>query len=423
MARIVMPKRWAQQMSTEWTATAIVPPEVRADLARGTHQPGLRAYHSRLLLSLIRRHGSLPKAEIARQTGLSAQTVSVIIRELEQDGLLVKEKPQRGKVGQPLVPFSLNPEGAYFIGLKIGRRSGDLALLDLSGKVRAKLHQAYTYPSPEGLIAFVKRSLDALTAELDAASKERIAGLGVAAPFELWNWQEEVGAPHEVLKAWRDFDLQRELAALCPWPVHFCNDATAACAGELVYGIGSRHRDYVYFFISYFIGGGVVLNGSLFAGQSGNAGALGSVPVPSRYDSSQQLIRCASLYLLERMLTRAGRDPSILWQSPDDWGEIGATLYRWIGDAAFSLARAVAATAAVIDFPTVIIDGAFPPAVREKLVARVREEMANVDRRGLAPFDILAGTIGSDARVLGAASLPLLANFAIDRNVLFKDVA
>src|SRR5262245_17925430 len=113
----------------------------QADISRGTHQPGLRAYHARLLLSLIRRHGSLPKAEIARLTGLSAQTVSVIVRRLEADGLLSKEKPQRGKVGQPLVPFSLNPEGAYFIGLKIGRRSGDLVLLDLAGNIRAKIHQ------------------------------------------------------------------------------------------------------------------------------------------------------------------------------------------------------------------------------------------------------------------------------------------
>src|SRR5947207_6802904 len=116
-----------------------------ADLSRGTHQPGLRAYHARLLLSLIRRHGSLPKAEIARRTGLSAQTVSVIIRQLEADGLLTKEKPQRGKVGQPLVPFSLAPDGAFSIGLKVGRRSGDLMLMDLTGKVRKTVHRPYTF--------------------------------------------------------------------------------------------------------------------------------------------------------------------------------------------------------------------------------------------------------------------------------------
>ena len=105
-------------------------------LSRGTTQSGVRLYNERLALSLIRKHGSLPKAEIARLTGLSAQTVSVIVRQLEADQFLIKETPKRGKVGQPLVPFSLNPDGAYSIGLKVGRHSGDLILLDLTGKIR-----------------------------------------------------------------------------------------------------------------------------------------------------------------------------------------------------------------------------------------------------------------------------------------------
>jgi hypothetical protein len=49
------------------------------DLARGGSQSGVRLYNERLVLSLIRRYGSLPKAEIARVTGLSAQTASVIV--------------------------------------------------------------------------------------------------------------------------------------------------------------------------------------------------------------------------------------------------------------------------------------------------------------------------------------------------------
>jgi len=397
-------------------------PAGHADLSRGTHQPGLRAYHARLLLSLIRRHGSLPKAEIARRTGLSAQTVSVIIRRLEADGLLTKEKPQRGKVGQPLVPFSLNPDGAYFIGLKIGRRSGDLILLDLAGNVRAKIHQTYAYPMPGELLSFVRQRLDTLTSHLDTQGRQRIAGLGIAAPFELWNWGEEVGAAHSILEAWRGFDLQKEIEVLCRWPVYFCNDATAACAGELVFGIGAHHRDYIYFFVSYFIGGGVVLNGSLFPGRSGYAGAVGPLPVPDGKGRTQQLIRAASLYVLERSLAEAGRDPAILWQSPDDWGDIGGLLDNWIDKSAESLSYAIAASASVIDFPTIIIDGAFPASVRERLVNAVRARMTGVDTRGLAPFEIISGTIGSDARAMGAASLPLLANYAADRDVLFKEM-
>lgn len=393
-----------------------------ANISRGTHQPGLRAYHARLLLSLIRRFGSLPKAEIARRTGLSPQTISVIVRELEADGLVTKEQPQRGKVGQPLVPFSLNPDGAYFIGLKIGRRSGDLILLDLAGRVRSKIHQPYSFPTPEKLSSFVRKSLDGLVSPLDAGHQHRIAGLGMAVPFELWNWEGEAGAPQSSLEAWRGVDVQKEIESLCPWPVHFCNDATAACAGELVFGSGAHYGDYIYLFVSYFVGGGVVLNGHLFPGRSGNAGALGSLPVPDGKGGMQQLIRAASLYVLERSLSEAGRDPAILWQSPDDWGDISDLLDQWIDASAQSLAYAIAGATSVIDFSTIIIDGAFPPAVREKLVDAVRQKIDIVDIRGLAPFEIVSGTIGSDARAMGAASLPLLANYAIDRDVLFKDM-
>src|SRR5436190_20023722 len=77
----------------------------------GANQTRVRAYNERLVLSLVRRHGSLSKAEIARRTGLSAQTVSVIMRSLEHDGLLTRGDPQRGKVGQPSIPMSLNPDG------------------------------------------------------------------------------------------------------------------------------------------------------------------------------------------------------------------------------------------------------------------------------------------------------------------------
>ena len=53
---------------------------------RGSNQAGMRAHNERLVLSLIRRHGATAKADIARATGLSAQTVSVIMRALEADG-------------------------------------------------------------------------------------------------------------------------------------------------------------------------------------------------------------------------------------------------------------------------------------------------------------------------------------------------
>ena len=84
---------------------------------RGSNQSGMRDHNERLVLSLVRQQGGLAKSDIARITGLSAQTVSVIMRALEQDGLLLRGEPVRGRIGLPSVPMFLNPEGAFFLGL------------------------------------------------------------------------------------------------------------------------------------------------------------------------------------------------------------------------------------------------------------------------------------------------------------------
>lgn len=391
------------------------------NLARGTSQTGVRLYNERLVLSLIRQHGQVPKAELARLTGLSAQTVSVIVRQLEKDKLLIKGKPQRGKVGQPLTPFTLNPDGAFSIGLKVGRRSGDLLLLDLTGKVRRKVYKPYQFPAPQELLSFVATSLEELLADLSPAQRKNISGLGIAAPFELWNWEEATGAPSTVTQAWRNFDLAAELAKLVQWPVHFCNDATAACAAELLFGVGARHRHYAYFYVGYFIGGGVVINGHIFQGHSGYAGAMGPLPIYVQGQKPQQLLHHASLYVLEQQLQAAGLDHMLLAKSPDDWTGIENHLDAWLNQTAKHLAYASVASMSVIDFEAIIIDGAMPSYVRQDLVARTRAALQALDTRGLPRFTIEAGSIGIDARAMGAASLPLFANFIIDRDVLFKE--
>ena len=97
----------------------ILEPRPSALAASGADQTGVRVYNERLILSLMRRRGHLSKIEAARQTGLSVQTASAIMNHLQADGLLKRETPQRGRVGQPTVPFSLDPEGAFSLGLKI----------------------------------------------------------------------------------------------------------------------------------------------------------------------------------------------------------------------------------------------------------------------------------------------------------------
>jgi predicted NBD/HSP70 family sugar kinase len=387
---------------------------------RGSSQSGVRLYNERLVLSLVRTHGNLPKAEIAKLTGLSPQTVSVIVRQLEAEGLLLKGKSLKGKVGQPLQPFSLNPEGAYSIGLKIGRRSCNLICLDLLGNPCARHDEVYSYPTPSVVIRIAREGLRRIEMVLGPDKAARICGVGIASPFELWNWAQETGAPPHVMASWHGVNIATEVAALSPWPVQFCNDATAACAAEHFLGRGRTIRDFICFYVGFFVGGGVVLNGNLFPGRTGYAGAVGPMPVPAA-KGTEQLIRHASLYVLENMLTAAGQDPLILTRQTESWDNIGSILDDWIDQTARSLAHAALSAAAILDFEAVIIDGSMPPHVRRRLVDKTIEYFADQDARGIAPLAIVEGVLGGDARALGAASLPIIANFMINREVLFKE--
>lgn len=399
-------------------------PDVAA--SRGTNQTGVRLYNERLVLSLIRRHGELPKADLARMTGLSPQTVSIITNALEADGLLSRGAPQRGKVGQPLVPYSLRPEGAFSLGLKLGRRSADLYLINFTGEIIELLHETYPYPTPDGIRRFTRLGIERLMSKLPHRLQKRVTGLGIAAPFEIWTWHEEIGAPREAIDAWRDIDIRKLVAEFSPWPVYFANDITAACAAELMFGSGADFPDYLYVYVGSFVGGGLVLDGHLFPGRSQNAGALGSMPSYSgRAEGGEplpQLVNYASIYVLERKLVAAGLPSEFLWKSPDDWGDAaGPMLAEWVGEAAESLAQAIIAAVAVIDVQNVLVDGAFPISVRQELIDATRAVIERSNLRGLTPFRLIPGTIGAAARAMGGAALPLLANFTQDREVLFKD--
>ncbi len=390
-------------------------------IGRGSNQSGVRAYNERLVLSLVRRHGALPRVDIARLTGLSAQTVSVIIRGLEEDGLLTRGERVRGRVGQPSTPMRLAAEGVFSFGLKIGRRSAELILMDFVGTIRMRLHETYRWPVPDAIQKFALDGIGQFSASLDENERRRIAGLGIAAPFELWNWVEEVGAPPADLDAWRNADLARDFAAHLPFPVFVQNDATAACGAELTFGRGPDFPDFIYFFIGSFIGGGVVLNNALYPGRSGNAGALGSMPVPSFDGKPRQLIDAASIFVLERMLQERGIDTAPLWLSPENWDGFGVTVDEWIALTARNLAHATVAAASIIDFSAAIIDGWLPASVRRRIVEATGAEIARLDLQGITAPQIVEGKVGVHAKAMGGASLPLFNRYLFDQSVLFKE--
>lgn len=379
----------------------------------GSNQSGMRQRNERLVLSILRRLGPLPKAEIARLTGLSAQTVSVIMRALEADGLLEKGEKVRGKVGQPSVPMRLAPEGALFFGLKVGRRSAELILVNFVGDEVAHVTETHSYPSPESTIAFVRTAVDKIKAKLTPAQIDRIAGMGVASPFFLWEWAATIGLQKHKMAAWKGFDLLGEIATMFDFPVYLGNDASCACGAELVFGTTEKPPEFLYIYLGYFVGGGVVLNGTLYTGRTGNAGAIGPFPI-LHAKSGQQLVDKASLIGLERRLTEATGDASVMVGQQEAWDIDPAILDDWLGEAIPALALMIIGAISIIDFPTVVIDGNMPSELRATVVKRVEQELHTMDLSGLIPPEICSGSIGSKARPLGAAGLALSKRFMLE---------
>lgn len=393
------------------------------DSGGGRSQSGLRNFNERVILSLVRRNGALPKAAIAAETGLSAQAVTVIINKLEEEGLLIRQAPQRGRVGQPSVPFALNPSGAYAYGLKVGRRSYDLTLLDLTGNILGSLHENCPYPSVDQMLRFLNKGLNALTPPSTTGTPVRLAGIGVAMPGELWTWCEEMGAPAVVMSQWRHFDMKSSLARISSLPVYVCNDDTAACASELLFGNPAKFQDFLYIYIGSFVGGGVVIDSKLYPGRRGNAGALASMPVPVlRTDGSpgsEQLFLHASIRVLENKLEESGRDSKVVSGSYDYWGDLGPVLDDWIEEVAEALAHSVTSAMSIIDFEAAIVDGHIPVPVRHRIVESLQEKMKTQDLRGLSPIMVTEGTIGTRAQSIGSASLPFLVQLGEDLQLVF----
>ncbi len=276
---------------------------------RGTNQSGMRDANERVVLSLVRRHGSLAKTDIARMTGtFGADRLGDHARAGE--GRPVHPPGAGARQDRPAV----DPDGAQsrrrlFPGPEDRppqRRAGphrfprqgsgiQADVLQVSGAARDRRirhrracrssRRPRPPPRTSGLPASASRCRsNSGTGPIRRARRARSwmhGAIATSAPKS---------RPNAV------FPSTCRMTPPRPAAPNWCSDKPARC------------RDFIYFYIGAFAGGGVVLNGSLYSGQSGNAGALGSMPVPGPAGKPTQLIDVASIAILEQALNAKGRD-------------------------------------------------------------------------------------------------------------------
>lgn len=388
-------------------------------MQRGSNLDGVRRYNERLALATIRRRNGASKTDIANATGLSAQAAVRIVDALEAAQLVVRTGKRTGGLGQPSVLYEVNGDGGFTVGVEIGRERLTLVLLNYRGEVLDHHIQPVDFPVPgfvlEQTAVFVDRQLASLSAE----KRSSFIGIGIAMPWFIGEWRQEIGISEAQAGEWERADVEQMFRSRFNYPLFFENDGNAGALAELLTGAGLQLESYLYLHIGTFIGGGLVLRGQLEEGRHGNAGAIASMPVPSTNGSgTDYLLHKASRYMLEKALSAstdidASFDDMVASQSQ--------RVNEWLADCAKALAFVIIGANSLLDLQAIIMDGDLPPELIAQVMSAVEQHIARSTPLDFFAPDLVLGTMRDMAPAIGAGLLPMYATFSPNLATLLKN--
>ena len=355
---------------------------------KGTNQEFGRPYNRRIVLEAIRQHGPIERAEIARRVGLTVQTVANIIHELEEQDLVTGERSQRKGRGSPATSLTLNPSGAFAIGVSLSPRGIEAALVDLAGSLVAEERVPISYPDPARTFSEIAK----LTARFRERTKNRrLLGVGLAmpGPFDV-NSMSFVGPT--TMEGWRGVPVAERLADVTELPSFVETDNAAAALGECLYGAGRQFRDFYYLYFGVGLGGSMVHDGLPMRGAHRNAGEIGHVPMVV----NGKPCSCGNRGCLERYLSLEayGRRVPIIGRE------------AWIEEAAPLLRNAAVTIENLFDPETIVIGGIAGDDLLQDLIAAAQPLPTSVsDRAGRQAPRLMCSGSGHGAVLRGAASL------------------
>lgn len=394
----------------------------------GYDSSGIRRFNERLILTALGKHGACSKTELAKLTNLTSQGVMRIVNELKSQGLVrFKTKRITGK-GRPSELMDLNPNGAYSVGVMIGRREIKIILMSIVGKSLAEFQQAYDHPDPFRIIEIIEQSLDKLLIALNADERKKLRGIGIAMPWFLGQWSDGQEMPKEIATIWGSIDFPSLLESKLKYPIMLSNDCSAAAGAELLYGKGRENTSFLYIYMDSFIGGGLVINGNLHQGLRSNAAALASCPVsrstlPHLQKNARPfevLLNRSSLMSMIDFLNYHQHSIENLHDLQNFLDKDLGPVEQWLDDCSEAIAEVIISYVALLDLDTVFIDINLTGPIISQVIERVSKKVASFIERDLHSPLILQGSLGKSAIVTGGAILPLYSNFIADKSVVFK---
>jgi predicted NBD/HSP70 family sugar kinase len=373
----------------------------------------LRELNRGRVIESLRELGVASRAEIARSTGLSPATVSTLVGQLVETGLVV-DAPQRlsrrSKGGRPPALITLDPAAGVAIGIDFGKRHLAVAVSDLSHEILAErwrtMHE--DYDARAGMDGAVKLVDEALARS--GTEPDRVLGVGLGLPGPIHRSTGTVGSS-AILPGWTDVRIAEVMSERLALPVHVDNDANLGALAELHWGAGQGASTLVYLKMATGIGAGLVIGGRLFHGAGGTAGEIGHTTV----DEAGPICRCGNRGCLEMFAAAPALAELLRTTRGEVTGDRVVELAlegdpgcrRAIADAGSYTGHAVANLCNLFNPERIVVGGSLG-AAGEVLLGPLREAVRRrVIPSAVGDVEIVPGVLGDRAELLGAVALVL----------------
>lgn len=250
------------------------------------------------VLNVIRSEKLISRSKLARMVSVSRATVSGIVAELLQVGVLEEVGEGMSTGGRPPIKLRYRPDSRMVVGVVLFDNRIQAALTDMEGNPLDYLEIAIHETTPESMLGSMREAARQILGDVP---RDRVLGVGVGTPGLV---DFETGVIEiSVSKGWLkgDIRVKEYLERALELPIYVANRSRVAALGEYRVGVGREVSNLIYLFLGQGIVAGIVIDGHLYLGSGSGSGEIGHVSV----DPEGPLCDCGNRGCLECYATEA----------------------------------------------------------------------------------------------------------------------